>query len=160
MRHVGEIIHGLRGVPGMLAELVAGIDAARLHERRAEGFWTIAEHAAHLAEVQPMLTKRLTRILTEDTPEFSPFIPNGGGSSVATPPPDVDAALAAFARERATQTELLAAQDATAWQRLAVHPEYDQYGLYLLARHMLMHDHWHMYRIEELWLTRDAWLVP
>jgi len=27
-----------------------------------------------------------------------------------------------------------------------------------LERHILMHDHWHMYRMEELWLTRDAYL--
>ncbi|MGE4297847.1 MAG: DinB family protein [Desulfovibrionaceae bacterium] len=160
MEHVQSIVQGLRATPALLEEMVRAIPISRLHERRGEGFWTIAEHTAHLADVQPMLTKRLKRILAEDTPAFVPFIPDDGDPPTTLPPPDVDAALGVFADERAAQTALLAAQDSAAWARLAVHPEYDQYGLYVLARHMLMHDHWHMYRMEELWLTRDAWLAP
>ena len=45
------------------------------------------------------------------------------------------------------------------WEKTATHPEYEQYSLIILARHILMHDHWHMYRMEELWLTRDEYLT-
>jgi len=38
-------------------------------------------------------------------------------------------------------------------------PEYENYSLFILVRHILMHNHWHMYRMEELWLTRDAYLT-
>ena len=44
------------------------------------------------------------------------------------------------------------------WRRQAKHPEYEQYTPYILLRHVLMHDHFHMYRIEELWLTTDEYL--
>lgn len=38
-------------------------------------------------------------------------------------------------------------------------PEYALYSLFILARHILMHDHGHIYRMEERWLTRDAYLT-
>jgi hypothetical protein len=71
----------------------------------------------------------------------------------------IDAALDQFARYRASQLLLLESADKTTWKKTASHPEYDHYSLYILTRHILMHDHWHMYRMEELWLTRDAYLT-
>lgn len=42
--------------------------------------------------------------------------------------------------------------------RSARHPEYTLYTPYVMLRHMMMHDYLHMYRIEELWLTRPEYL--
>jgi hypothetical protein len=53
----------------------------------------------------------------------------------------------------------LEAADGSTWQKTGIHPEYELYSLSILGRHILMHDFWHMYRIEELWLTRDAYLT-
>ncbi len=55
--------------------------------------------------------------------------------------------------------ELLSKLDKSVWEKTATHPEYEHYSLYILARHILIHDHWHMYRMEELWLTRDDYLT-
>ena len=44
----------------------------------------------------------------------------------------------------------LEAADAGTWEKMATHPEYESYSLYILTRHLLMHDHWHMYRMAEL----------
>ncbi|MDA1119365.1 MAG: hypothetical protein O2887_02525 [Bacteroidetes bacterium] len=44
------------------------------------------------------------------------------------------------------------------WSKTAVHPEFNKYSHYILLRHAMMHDHFHMYRIEELWLTKDEYL--
>ena len=43
--------------------------------------------------------------------------------------------------------------DKSIWNKEADHPEYKVYTPYVMLRHLLMHDHYHMYRIEELWLT-------
>jgi Uncharacterized protein conserved in bacteria len=76
---IQPILRGLRDSPAILAEFVREIPEDMLHRKRGEGFWSIAEHVIHLAAVQPMLAERLRRILTEDMPEFVPFIPNGRG---------------------------------------------------------------------------------
>ena len=107
-----------------------------------------------------MLLERFERFLAEERPEFVPFVPdkdNGepaAPASMATP-----AALRQFAEYRNRQLSLLENAGAAIWQRTAIHPEYEQYSTYILARHVLMHDFWHMYRMEELWLTRDAYLT-
>ena len=45
------------------------------------------------------------------------------------------------------------------WRKEATQPEYEYYTAKILLRHMLMHDNLHMYRIEQLWLTREVFLL-
>lgn len=160
MQDIPDLLEALRRSPKILSQFVQSIPESRLDLRRGEGFWTIAEHCSHLAQVQPMLLKRFERFLTEDQPEFVPFVP-GGSKEEAAPPPrmSMESALDQFARCRAGQLLLLESADDCTWKKTATHPEYEEYSLYLLTRHILMHDYWHMYRMEELWLTRDAYLT-
>ena len=147
-----------RSVP-ILSQLVQSIPEKKLHRRRGDDFWTPSEHLCHLAEVQPMMLGRLQRFMNEDHPEFVPFIP-GEGEADERPAPMVAAeALSAFADIRDRQVTLLEAADGDVWRKTGSHPEYEQYSLHILVRHILMHDHWHMYRIEELWLTTDEYLT-
>ena len=98
--------------------------------------------------------------MNEDSPEFVPYVPGGGKAEPETPPRmSIESALDQFARNRASQLLLLESADDVVWKKRAIHPEYEEYSLYILARHVLMHDHWHMYRMEELWLTRDPYLT-
>jgi len=94
----------------------------------------------------------------EDRPEFVPYIPGGIEEEDKPPEMEMKAALPEFAQCRQQQLALLEKADDAAWQKIAIHPEYDLYTLYILTRHILMHDHWHMYRMEQLWLTRDEFL--
>jgi uncharacterized damage-inducible protein DinB len=143
----------------VLASLIRQIPEERLHTKRRAGSWSLAEHAAHLAEVQPMLADRIARILREDEPEFVPFNPNDADEAQPRTLPGMDEILGNFKAGRDRIVALLAAAADEDWARGAVHPEYEQYGLFILARHILMHDHWHMYRMEELWLARDAYIT-
>ena len=130
-----------------------------LDRRRGEGFWSIHEHADHLADVQPMILERMQRILSEDMPEFIPFIPEQDDENEEIPLRTVQEIIGQFKTVRENQLELLRAAGPENWRRMAVHPEYTRYGLFILARHAFMHDHWHLYRMEELWLTRDEYLT-
>lgn len=156
---VAAIVRGLGDSHAVLTGLVGSIPPELLDRKRGEETWSIAEHVAHLADVQPMLADRMRRILQEDTPEFVPFFPDADEEQDVPELPTVEKALTDFKAGRDAILSLLGRCSGEDWNRLAVHPEYDQYGLYILARHILMHDHWHMYRIEELWLTKDEYLT-
>ena len=41
------------------------------------------------------------------------------------------------------------------WSRTAEHPEYSHYSVFIMFRHLAMHDLFHAYRIEELLLKKD-----
>lgn len=159
MNDIPHIIAALGHSAPVLKNLAASIAEASLHRRRGEGFWTIAEHIDHLAAVQPMLGGRIKRFLDEEAPEFVPFIPSEDDAEPEKPLMAVPAAVAAFAAGRNEQIEMLNKAKNSDWIKTGKHPEYEQYTLYILARHILMHDHWHLYRMEELWLTRDAFLT-
>jgi len=160
MRDIRDILEGLRRTPNILTEFVKTIPESGMDLRRGKGFWTVAEHVSHLAQVQPMLLDRFQRFMNEDHPEFVPYIPGNSDDEPDTPPRmDMTAALEQFAHYRNKQLALLESADDITWQKTATHPEYESYSLYILTRHALMHDYWHMYRMEELWLTRDAYLT-
>jgi hypothetical protein len=160
MLDIPDLLETLGRSPRILAEFVHAIPESRLDLRRGEGFWTIAEHYSHLAQVQPMLLQRFQRFLSEDHPEFTPYLPGVGQEEPATPPRmSIESALDRFARYRTSQLLILEGANQAAWEKKGTHPEYEEYSLHILARHVLMHDHWHMYRMEELWLTKDAYLT-
>ena len=160
MQDIPDLLEALRRSPRILSQFVKTIPQTRLDLRRGEGFWTVAEHVSHLAQVQPMLLGRFERFASEEHPEFVPFLPGKGQGEPETPPRlSMEAAVAQFCDYRTRQLLLLEAADAGYWKKTATHPEFDQYSSYLLTRHVLMHDHWHMYRMEELWLAKDAYLT-
>ena len=153
------IIRNLSTNGQILAYFINSIPKEQLFVQRRPGLWTIAEHVQHLADVQPMLLERIQRFEADDKPRFIPFVPDEEPDQPAPRSIDIDDALQRFDHVRLQQTDLLNRIDSTAWEKSASHPEYAQYNLYILIRHILMHDHWHMYRIEELWLTRDEYLT-
>ncbi|WP_319584961.1 DinB family protein [uncultured Pseudodesulfovibrio sp.] len=149
------ILGALQGSITIFSDLLRSIPTDVLDTKRGEGFWSLHEHAAHLADVQFMGLERMRRILTEDVPEFVPFVPGKEDETERPPLAPVDDIVTQFKSGREKQLELLKSASPEDWKRTAIHPEYEQYGLYIFARHILMHDHWHMYRMEELWLARD-----
>ena len=160
MNDIKDQLESLRRTPKILSEFVRAIPEQRLDLRRGEAFWTIAEHISHLAEVQPMMLDRVKRFTNEDHPEFVPYIPSKADGEPDSPPRmDMTSALVQFAEYRNKQLLLLESADNASWEKTATHPEYEAYSLYILTRHVLMHDYWHMYRIEELWLTKDPFLT-
>jgi DinB superfamily len=160
MHDTPDLLEGLRRTPVILSDFVKTIPENKLDLRRGDGFWTIAEHVSHLAQVQPMLLDRFSRFMTEDHPEFVPYLPGKDEDEPDTPiRMNMSEALEQFGQFRKKQLILLEKAGESVWQKTGDHPEYDRYSLYILTRHTLMHDYWHMYRMEELWLTKDAYLT-
>ena len=64
-------------------------------------------------------------------------------------------ALARYAQDRARLVARLRTLSAAEWSRQAEHGEYSQYSVFIMFRHLALHDFLHAYRIEELLLKRE-----
>ncbi|MGA9233246.1 MAG: DinB family protein [Desulfobacterales bacterium] len=73
MQDIPDLLDGLRSSINILSAFVMALPENILNRRRGAGFWTVAEHVSHLAQVQPMLLERLRRFMDEDRPEFVPL---------------------------------------------------------------------------------------
>ena len=159
MNTLAQFIDALKLSGSILENLVESIPPELCQQRRRPEFWTIAEHFDHLADVQSMLLERIERFQKEECPEFKPYFPAEDDIPKGPKEIDLKSSLARFKSQRDQQLELLKNTNKADWSKNGAHPEYRQYSLPILVRHVLMHDYWHMYRIEELWLTKDDYLT-
>ena len=67
----------------------------------------------------------------------------------------IEEAFKEYKRLRREQIRLLKTCTGKELSRAAVHGEYRHYSIPILVKHSIFHEYWHMYRIGELWLTRD-----
>ncbi len=158
LNDVAEIIDGLAKSPKLLQAMMAQVPDPVLKDRRIKGKWSIHEHACHLMDVQPMLIKRLKTFKREPNPVFQPYLPGTTDSADHLLTLDLTESLAKFLAYREEMVVLVKGFSWDELQRQGKHNEYKCYTPHLLIRHILMHDHLHMYRIEELWLTEEKYL--
>lgn len=155
---IERIIRNLENGPGLLAALMERVPAAVLKAHRIAGKWCAHSHACHIVDVQPMLIERLQRFLDEANPVFVPYLPSHEDAESRLLRLDLRERLQAFPAYRKTLIGMIRAAPARLWTKAGSHPEYSLYTPEIMVRHIMLHDSLHMYRIEELWLTRDAFL--
>lgn len=153
------LIQGLRANPEVLENLIDCIPEPQLSVKRGRDVWSIYEHVNHLAQVQLMLFTRLELFVKEAKPEIKPYMPDQKSESIRSQNKTIGDLLAIFAKWRTSQIELIETCEPDLWSKSASHPEYTLYTFEILVRHILLHDGFHMYRIEELWLAKDAYLT-
>lgn len=154
------LLQALAATPTLLEDMISQVPENRLQAVRKPGMWCIHAQACHIVLVQPMLLGRLETFMREEEPHFQPYIPDRDAEDPEAEllRHDLKATLQAFHGYRRQVLDLAGGQGPGFWGKKARHPEYDEYTPAILLRHMLMHEHLHMYRIETLWLTRDAYL--
>ncbi len=155
---IHDVLTCLQRSPTILHALLSGIPDEKLDVRRIPDKWSIHEHACHLVDVQPMLIDRMRTFKREAQPVFTPYLPGDTDSDAHLMQMNLADTVAKFDTCR---QELVAVAGTFLQEELdkfGRHPEYTQYTPRILLRHILMHDHLHMYRIEELWLTADSYL--
>ena len=150
-------LEALRTLPEVLEPYFRSIPENRLDLRRTAEAWTLREHLYHVAGVQAMLLGRMKILHDEPSPVITPYFPQNE-PALADKFPSVDGAFAEYRDRRTQQMALLDALSPEAWSKPGVHPEYERYDLGLVVHHLVFHEYWHFYRIEELWLTRDEYL--
>ena len=155
---IQEVLRGLRQSPRILSALIASIPENMLKVRRIPNKWSIHEHACHIVDVQPMLIERLRKFKQEERPVFTPYIPGKTVSDDHLLTMDLSEMLSQFDVYRKKLLDVAGTFGEDEFEKHGVHDEYTLYTPRILLRHTLMHDHLHMYRIEELWLTKEAYL--
>jgi len=71
---------------------------------------------------------------------------------------DLDDALRQYVDDRGRLVQRLRQLSPPEWSRTAEHGEYSHYSVFIMFRHLALHDFFHAYRIEELLLNK-AWQV-
>ncbi|HJU88532.1 MAG TPA: DinB family protein [Gemmatimonadaceae bacterium] len=159
MRTPAEVLAQLARGPDMLRAIVADVPAADLKRRPLPEKWSAHEHACHLALMEPMWAARAERILTEDVPTIVSYEPDADEAPDKLLGMELAGALDTYAHGRRQFVHRLEGLPASAWERRAVHTAHARYSLFLMCRHVALHDMLHSYRIEESvlgthWATR------
>ena len=154
-----QVIAALERAPGIVGPLVRQAAPAIVKRRPPSGQWSIHEHACHLAEVHPLFFKRLDLMLREDDPVIGSYDPGRDDPADALLDVDLAAAQRRFEEDRARLVEQLRRLRPGDWTRTARHDELNTYSIFIMFRHLALHDLWHAYQIEELLLRKD-WPPP
>jgi hypothetical protein len=150
------VIEALDRAPLLILPLVQEVPEALRKRRPSADKWSAHEHACHLAAVHPMAFERLRLMLEREHPSIRPYLPESEHSPDALLSVDLTEALGRFKADRARLVSRLRELQPGDWDRTAEHPEYRQYSVFILFRHLVMHDMLHGYRIEEL-LLNTGW---
>jgi uncharacterized damage-inducible protein DinB len=152
---IDSVVEGLARGPRLVIPLVGEVPAANLKRRPGPGRWSAHEHACHLAAVHPLFFTRLELMLSRDHPALRPYLPGQDDPDDALLAVDLDEALARFEADRRRLVERARGLPRDAWSRTGDHGEYSHYSIFIMLRHVVMHDMLHAYRIEEALLKKD-----
>ena len=149
------MIAALRRAPAIVVPLVREVPPAILKRRPAPGRWAAPEHACHLALVHALFFDLLEEMLREPAPVIPPYLPGEQDADDLLLRMDLDESLERFVADRARLVARLEELSPADWARTAEHGEYRAYSVFIMFRHLALHDFLHAYRIEELLLRRD-----
>lgn len=151
-----SVIEALERAPGVVIPLVKEVPATILKRRPAPRKWSAHEHACHLAAVHKLFFDRLDYMLAHPAPVITPYDPGTQDADDALLQVDLRTALDSYVCDRARLTARLRTLSPSDWQRTAEHGEYSHYSVFIMFRHLALHDFLHAYRIEELLLKRES----
>ena len=142
----------LSELPNIIEMYVSNIPVEVIDIKRTSTAWTIREHIYHIVSVQQLLYERIDYIRTSEKAIITPFFPE---NQVDTNQryKNLDAAFNEYKALRKRQITLLKKLSTKDFLKEAEHGEYTQYNIPIVLNHMISHEYWHMYRIEELWIT-------
>jgi hypothetical protein len=149
-RETETILTALAETPRLLKELISEIDPVLYKEKIIKGKWSIHEHATHIAVGDIYgFQKRFKDFKEIETPIFEPLSGDNFEENFFIEL-DLKKAITDFFDVRQKTIELARGFNSKEWNKIAYHPEYKVYTPYIMLRHLLMHDHNHLYKIEDL----------
>jgi len=155
MSATAPVIEALERAPLIIVPLVLEVPASLLKRRPTSTKWSIHEHACHLAYVHHIFFERLEQMLKTPTLVITPYDPAQADADDLLLEMDLTDSLTRYVNDRhrlVTRLRSLAPQD---WARTAEHGEYSHYSVFIMCRHLALHDFLHAYRIEELLLKKE-----
>jgi hypothetical protein len=149
------LIASLEAAPGIIIGLIREVAPQNLKRRPAPNKWSAHEHACHITIGHDVFLSRLELMLSDPHPRIESMAPSPDEEAGALLSVDLDEALDRYVRERALVVKRLKELSAEDWQRTAEHEAFSHYSVYIMFRHMLIHEMLHAYRIDELMLKKD-----
>ena len=149
------VVDALERAPGIVVPLVREVPIDVLTRRPAPGKWSAHEHACHLAHVHWLFFDRLDQMLTSPAPVITPYQPGESDPDDMLLKMDLENSLEQYVADRRRLVARLRQLSPAEWTRAAEHGEYRAYSVFIMFRHLALHDFLHAYRIEELLLKRD-----
>jgi hypothetical protein len=156
MNDTTAVIESLARAPQIIVPLVRDVPPAILKRRPAPKRWSAHEHACHLAHVHALFFERLDTMLREPSAVIKPYQPGDQDSDDMLLAMDLDSSLERFVADRARLVARIRELTPAEWNRTATHPEYRTYSVFIMFRHVVLHDFLHGYRIEELLLAPES----
>ena len=142
---IQSVIDQLARGPAVVRQLIYEM-RPELRKRRPEaGMWSAHEHAVHLPAIYPLINRRLDQMLNEASPHIKSYEPSRDEQDGALLALDLDAEMDRFDRERAQLIERVRRLTPDQWAIKASHDEYSSYGVYIMFRHIGLHDMHHAY---------------
>jgi hypothetical protein len=149
------VIDALDRAPGIVIPLVREVPPEVLRRRPAPKKWSAHEHACHLAYVHQLFFNRLDVMLASPAPVITPYNPGENDADDLLLKMDLDESLRRFRVDRVRLVDRLRLLSPAEWARSAEHGEYNCYSVFIMFRHLALHDFFHAYRIEELLLKKE-----
>ena len=156
MTEYSVIIDALKGAPGLVVPLVREVPADILKRRPAPRKWSAHEHACHLAHVHRLFFDRLDYMLAVPSPVITPYDPGESDPDDLLLSMNLEDCLRRYVDDRHSLVVRLRTLSDAEWRRTAEHGEYRHYSVFIMFRHLALHDLFHAYRIEEL-LLKKTW---
>ena len=150
MSQHAAVVAALWRAPEIVVPLVVEAPPEILKRRPAPRRWSIHEHACHLAHVHGLFFERLDRMLSEPEPVIRPYLPGEQDPDDFLLKMDLNHSLERYTEDRRRLVERLEMLSNADWERTADHSEYRRYSVFIMFRHVALHDFLHAYRIEEL----------
>jgi len=150
-----KLIDSLEAAPGIIIGLIREVSPQNLKRRPVPNKWSAHEHACHLSDGHDVFLARLELMLSDPHPKIKSMAPSPDEEAGSLMDVDLDQALDQYVRERAQTIKRLKELSAEDWQRTAEHEAFSHYSVYIMFRHMLIHEMLHAYRIDELMLKKD-----
>lgn len=155
METTTAVVDALERAPSVVVALVREVRPAILKRRPVPKKWSAHEHACHLAVVHRLFFDRLEQILSSPAPVITPYDPGQSDPDDLLLKMDLDDSLRRYVDDRHRLVERIRQLSASDWRRTAQHGEYSHYSVFIMFRHLALHDFFHAYRIEELLLKKE-----
>jgi hypothetical protein len=153
---IQAVIEELARGPAKIRQIIYEVPLGLRKRRPAPGMWSAHEHAVHLPAIHPIMNARLDLMLSDPNPYIKSYEPSRDDEDGALLKLDLEKEMDRFERDRATLVTRLKSLTPAEWAIKAGHEEYAQYGVYIMFRHVALHDGHHAYKIEDR-LLRKEW---
>lgn len=155
MSDSARLISALETAPDLIIPLIREVPTAILKRRPSPGKWSAYENAIHLSQSDAAFRARLDLILSEHHPMIKTIENSAEDVGGAMLEVDLDESLDRYTRERSSLVERLKQLSTDEWQKTADHEAFDHYSMFIMFRHLYLHEMHHASVIEQLLLKND-----